>query len=362
MGRHAAVDTSIIISNRNGRDYLVECLASALDYSPGRLEVILVDNASTDGSVEAAVALFGDDHRLRVIYSDHDIGRAAAYNLGLRQARGFYLVLLDADTRVAPDWLKHLLYPLKSGNVIGAVQAKLLSYDNPDELDSAGGQTDIVGTPLERGRGRGDAAEADRGQYDREEAEEIFWASSAAMAVRSDVLVRTGYFDPEFNGYLEDLDLCWRIRLAGYRVVLAPRAVVYHRRRASPGPDGSPDALSGSDETAFHLNKNQLACVVKNYRLPTLIMVSPLAAAVYLARAMRGFSQGGSVRACAPLRAVWWAIRNRAYLRLERRTIRRKVRKITDREVMRAMMTPGVSLTPRVRYTERASSADSTGG
>jgi len=189
---------SVVILNYNGELFLKRCVNSVLNSRYPNLEVIFVDNASTDGSVKLTRNFFDHDERLQIVESNVNGGCAMGYNLGAVKANGKYVVFLHNDTKVSPDWLKELVNVMESNSTVGVAQSKLLIMDS-NKIFSAGGHFDHFGLCYKRGFG-----EEDQGRYDK--LDEVFFAQSPTMAVRSSALKEVGYFDPLFF-YHEDVDL-----------------------------------------------------------------------------------------------------------------------------------------------------------
>src|SRR2546425_1137542 len=169
---------SIIILNYNGAKYISQCLKSVLISDYRNFELIIVDNNSSDSSIDIVESEFSDN-RIKVIKSDKNLGFAGGNNLGADYAKGDYFVLLNIDTLVDPKWLSELVSVMESDNAIGAAQPKLLSLDDKTVFDSAGDYLDFFGNSFRRG---GDWYEKDKGQY--ESVHEIFSARGAAMITR----------------------------------------------------------------------------------------------------------------------------------------------------------------------------------
>jgi GT2 family glycosyltransferase len=182
---------SIIVLNFNGKKtlgkILEDCLLSVLETNYPNMELIFVDNASTDDSVAFVTKRFSSSSNLRIIRNDKNYGFAEGNNRGIREARGKYLALLNSDTKVDPDWLRELVVAAQNSQV-GAVQSKLLIMNMPTQLDSAGGLIDYYGYPYEIGR----LQEASR--YER--SREIFYAKGASILLKREVLNKTGLIDP----------------------------------------------------------------------------------------------------------------------------------------------------------------------
>lgn len=216
---------AVVILNWNGKGFLSKFLPSVLATSYNGHEVIIVDNGSTDGSVEFLKENFPN---LRIIQFENNLGFAGGYNKALREIEAKYYVLLNSDVEVYPGWLDPMAELLDSDETIAACQPKVMSHANRKFFEysgAAGGWLDKYGYPFAKGR-IFDICEEDKGQYDQQE--EIFWASGAALFIRSDVFHKAGGFDEYFFAHQEEIDLCWRIQLLGYRIFSCPASEVYH--------------------------------------------------------------------------------------------------------------------------------------
>jgi len=215
---------SIVILNWNGINLLKEYLPRVLDASDLDLsEVIVADNGSTDGSTDY-VRWLG----LPTIEFAENHGYAGGYNLALEQIATPYAILLNSDVAPRPGWDRALLDYMESHPGCGACQPKILSWHNPEKFEYAGacgGFIDRNGYPYCRGRIFG-TVETDRGQYDTPV--ECDWATGAALMVRTGLYRRLGGLDTSFFAHMEEIDLCWRIRLEGMTVAAVPAAAVMH--------------------------------------------------------------------------------------------------------------------------------------
>ncbi len=218
---------SIVIPHLRGTEYLLNLLddlkQEAMDV--GRVEVLLVDNASTDGSS----ALAGEMHPwIKVLPLKKNLGYAGGCNHGIRSSRGKWIWLINDDIRIKPGSLRACLTIAESAPDIAAVQPKILSLIEEGKFDyagGAGGMIDKYGYPFALGR-IGGALETDEGQYDS--SREIFWASGTACFWKRSVLKKIGLLDAFYFAHMEEIDLSWRAWTAGYRILSAPEAVVYH--------------------------------------------------------------------------------------------------------------------------------------
>lgn len=236
---------SVIIPSRNGREYLDTCLASVLSQRvEGGFEVLLIDNGSRDGTADYVRGRYSD---VKVLEPGRNIGFCGGFNLGVRHACGRYLVLLDNDTRVRPDWLRSLVLAAKAEPRAGAITSKLVLMGQPTLLNAAGLLLFDDGFGACRGW-----LEEDRGQY--EQREEVFGGPGCGLLLRREALTEVGSLDHSFVVYYEDADLCWRMRLHGWRVIYEPKAVVEHRHSGS----------TASPTFIFLMNRNRIFMMLKN--------------------------------------------------------------------------------------------------
>jgi len=187
--------------------------------------VIVADNASTDGSMELVKSSFPS---VKCLYNLTNEGFAGGYNWALKHVNADYYVLLNSDVEVTPGWIEPIISLMETDPKIAACQPKLLSYHQPQLFEyagAAGGWIDSLGYPFSRGRVF-DVCETDEGQYN--DPEPVFWASGAAMFVRASVYHEMGGLDDSFFAHQEEIDLCWRMQLAGYKIMSCPASVVYH--------------------------------------------------------------------------------------------------------------------------------------
>lgn len=221
-----ANSVALVILNYNGAELLTNYLPSVLEsVADMPYRVIVADNASTDNSIEVLKAQFPE---VELIVLSENFGFAEGYNQALRQIEASYYILLNSDVKVIPGWIEPCLEQLKSDPELAACQPKIKALMNPSAFEyagAAGGWIDSLGYPFCRGRIFA-TVEEDEGQYD--EIEEIFWASGAAMFIRADLFETFGGFDPDYFAHAEEIDLCWRLKRAGYSIKAVPQAEVYH--------------------------------------------------------------------------------------------------------------------------------------
>ncbi|MBI1289119.1 MAG: glycosyltransferase [Flavobacteriales bacterium] len=215
---------AVVILNWNGKSFLEKFLPIVVKYSQ-QATVYVADNASTDDSVS-----FIQEHHpeVKLIETGGNLGFAGGYNKALENLNEAYFVLLNSDVEVTENWLQPIIDLMDKDRNIAACQPKILQYDHKTYFEyagAAGGFIDRFGYPFCRGR-IFETTEEDHGQYN--DAREVFWATGACMFVRGSVYKELGGLDDDFFAHMEEIDLCWRIKRAGYKVMVEPQSVVYH--------------------------------------------------------------------------------------------------------------------------------------
>ena len=219
------ISTAVVILNWNGRQHLEQFLPSVVKHTPRQVRIIVADNGSTDNSVSFVKVNYPT---VEIIELKENHGFAKGYNLALEQVDAECFVLLNSDVEVTEGWLEPLVATITNDPNVGAVAPKLRSYGYRDKFEyagAAGGYIDLLGYPFCRGRILS-TLESDCGQYD--DKREVFWASGAAFCCRAELFRRAGGFDADFFAHMEEIDLCWRMQLMGYKIMVEPRSVVYH--------------------------------------------------------------------------------------------------------------------------------------
>ena len=242
---------SVVILNWNGRRHLERYLPSVVAHTEGDAEVVVADNGSTDDSLQWLRLNYPD---VRVIRLDRNYGFAGGYNRALREVESEYVLLLNSDVEVTAGWWQPLVEVLDTESDVAAVAPKLLADMERTKFEyagAAGGFIDYLGYPFCRGRILSNVEE-DRGQYDNRR--DIFWASGAAMCCRREVFNSLGGFDEDFFAHMEEIDLQWRMQLAGWRIVVEPKSVVYHLGGGT---------LPASSRKIFLNHRNNLAMLFK---------------------------------------------------------------------------------------------------
>ncbi len=273
----------VVILNWNGCSHLRTFLPSVVRDTPSHVGIVVADNGSTDGSVEM---LHGEFPGVEVLVLDRNYGYAGGYNRALTRIDADYYILLNSDVETSPGWCEPLITALEADPQLAAVQPKLRACRQRgcfEYAGASGGFIDVLGYPFCRGRILF-TTERDEGQYDTYR--DCFWASGACMACRRELFTLVGGFDEAFFAHMEEIDLCWRAQLAGYRIAVEPASVVYHLGGGT---------LSVDSPRKLYLNyRNNLWMLYKNLSSGRLWCVLPLrmamdgaSALVYLVRGQR---------------------------------------------------------------------------
>jgi len=279
---------SLVIPHHRGSGPLLACLDALRVAAPADADWILVDDGSRDDSVARARAAHP---HLRVVTQPRRTGFAAAANAGARAARGSLLLFLNDDTVPQPGFSEALRARLRAEPRAVAVQPKLLQARDPGRFDhagAAGGGLDLLGYPFARGRVF-DEIERDHGQYDA--ALPVFWASGAALLVERAAFESAGGFDESFFAHMEEIDLCWRLQLAGGEVWCEPAAVVHHVGGATLGP--------GSFRKHFLNHRNSLLMLCSNTPALRLAGLLPLRLLLEAVASLERLARGDLTHALA---------------------------------------------------------------
>ncbi|MCK4817156.1 glycosyltransferase family 2 protein, partial [bacterium] len=248
---------SVIIVNWNGKHHLEECLSSLSRQTFKNFESILVDNGSTDGSVKFVSEKFPD---IRIVTLEQNEGFCIGNNIGLQHSTGEFVALLNNDTRVEPHWLAELLKEMLGDPKIGICASCMINYFQPDLLDTAGDGYDICGVGFKIGNGFPESGYRDK-RY-------VFAACAGGALYRRSMTEEIDFFDEDFFAVGEDLDLSFRAKLAGYKCIYVPNAVVNHKINQTVGP--------GSDFLLYHARRNVEYTYFKNMPLALLLLMWPI--------------------------------------------------------------------------------------
>jgi len=309
----SAPKVSIIIVNYNGKELLQKCLDSLLKVNYDNFEIILVDNNSTDGTVEFITKNYPS---LIIIKLDSNKGFAEPNNVAAKISKGKYLLFLNNDTVVTPNFISEMVKVMETDKKIAVCQSLLLKPDG--SVDSSGDFIDHLGVVY-------------NSKTKIDEIREVSSARGASMLVRSDIFEKLDGFDQKFFITFEDVDLCWRSWILGYRVLIIPTSIVYH--------EGGITIKKIKSEIAFHGFKNQLAMKITNFE-PILAMRNMmLFFGIYGIRELKiwlDYTISGSTKLSsteyedniAPkpsfkviAKSIFWVLSNYGYLLKKQRTI-----------------------------------------
>ena len=266
---------SVIVLNWNGINFLERCLGSLMAQTYSPVEIIVVDNASTDGSRGFVEKRFP---RVRIIANERNLGFGGGNNVGIRASRGKYIMVLNNDTHVEAKCIEALKCSIEKKERYGACASKILLTNKENVIDAAG---IVVGWDgLSIGRGRLEPG----GRYDEEA--EVFFASGCACLYRKEMLDDIGLYDDDFFAYAEDTDLGWRAQLAGWKCIYSPRAIVYHVHSASSG--------TYSHLKAYLVERNRIWVAIKNFPLPLLVLGQGYTLCRYFWQAYGAFAGQGA--------------------------------------------------------------------
>ena len=299
-----------MVVNWNRKELLRACLASVERQEGVAFETIVVDNGSVDGSADMAEREFA----ARVIRNAGNRGFCAANNQGIAAAQGKFIALLNNDAEAAPGWLAALHRACSSGPEVGMAASKILVWEDPRRIDKAG----HLIFPDGQNRGRGSGA-LDEGQFDRPE--EVLWPDGCAAMYRKEMLDRIGGFDEDFFAYADDAELGLRARIAGWKCLYAPDAVVRHHRGATLG--------KGSAERLELIERNSVLLALKLFPW-SLLWLNPVFFAVRVAAGLGMARRGAGDTAHFPGIAGKWAMA-RAILRGDLRALRMAPRMLRKR-------------------------------
>lgn len=243
---------AVVILNWNGEFFLEKFLPSVYNSTYPNIEFIIGDNGSTDNSISFVQEYYPT---IRIIQNAENFGFAGGYNKILEHVTADYYILLNSDVEVTPSWIEPVISFMESQNYIAA-QPKIRAFHQKHHFEhagAAGGHIDYFGYPFCKGRIL-NITEEDKGQYDQEA--EVFWATGAALFIKSSAWHEVGGFDPDFFAHMEEIDLCWRLKKLGYKIGYTPKSIVYHVGGGT---------LHTSNPTKTYLNfRNNLLMLQKN--------------------------------------------------------------------------------------------------
>ncbi len=315
---------SIIIVNWNGGQVFKECLSSLSKIDYPNWELIIVDNGSADGSSEFPRDII-KKQKFEIIKNNKNLGFAPANNQGTEIAKGKYVLLLNNDTKVTPDFLSKLIERIEKDPLIGVIQPKILLMDEPGYLDNAGSFLTRIGFLHHWGFMKKDGKEFN-------EEKEIFSAKGACMLLRKSVINKTGLFDKDFFSYFEESDLCWRVWLAGYKVIFYPESVIYHKL-------GFTIRRLNVTQINYHYYKNRISSLVKNLGSENLLPVLFLHLLISLGIAFIFMLKIKFNSSYMILKAIGWNLANLSNT-LNKRSKVQEMRILDDRALFQKLSVP----------------------
>ncbi len=315
---------SVVNVNWNGKEFLRKHLPSLNNLKYPNYEVIIVDNASTDGSVEFIKKCYPS---FRIVQNKENLGTAEGSNTAIKEAKGKYIFWVSNDMEFDPYILNHLVTSCESDESIGICTVKMLRIKNEKlvkEIDSIGADVDIFGFPVSRG-----INEKDNGQYDY--FTEVFFSFGGSMFIRKDLLSIIGGFDSDYFTLADDIDLSWRVHLAGYRVVVEPKAFLYHRVSATLGK------THNRAQKRYISERNTFRTLLKNYSLGYLCLILPLYFIILFMEIVFFVIMGKFQIAKSGLRAIYWNLSHFQDTMSERKKVQ-EFRSVSDSDIIKKML------------------------
>ncbi len=324
---------TVIIPHYNGEAILRDCFASLFQSTKLKINVILVDNGSTDGSVVMTEKEFPS---VQIIKLDRNLGFAGGCNIGLRATTTPFVLILNNDTVHEQGWIERLLAKLQSAENLAVVQPKILSYQDQGYFDysgACGGEMDIFGFPFARGR-IVEEVEIDRGQYD-DFFDRIFWASGTAFLARTDIIKNAGLFDESFFAHMEELDLQWRMQLMGYEIAVEPGSVIRHRSGYTLGAE--------SPFKKYLNHRNSLLMLLSNYSFFITVYIFPVRLLLDYMALLFSVIKGDFGRFTAIIKAHFWILAHPGLIYRKRKLVK-SLRKVSDKKIMSRLYHGSIAL------------------
>ena len=315
---------SIINVSLNGKELLEAHLPSLKNLEYSNYEVIIVDNGSTDGSVEFVKENYPE---FKIIKNQENLGTAEGSNVAIKEAKGKYIFWVSNDMEFDPYILNHLVACCEEDVIIGICTVKMRKIKGGrmiNEIDSLGADLDIFGFPASRG-----IHEQDSGQYDYKT--DIFFSFGGAMFIRRSLLNIIGGYDSDYLTLADDIDLSWRAHLAGYRVVVEPKAFLYHRVSATLGK------MHNRAQRRYLSERNTLRTLLKNYSLGYLFWILPAYSAILFSEIFFFVVLGKLQIAFFLLKAINWNIVHFGNTLKKRKKVQ-EMRKVNDAKIQEIML------------------------
>ena len=310
---------SIIVVNYNGQHFLGECFASLenLDYPRDKFEVIIVDNASTDGSVQYVRENYP---LVNILQLDKNYGFCKPNNDGVKIASGEYVVFLNNDTAVTKEWLFELVKGVLSEEQIASCASKMLYYDRRNVINTAGGKITIIGGGIYKGYGDKDSPEYSKLEY-------TGFGCGAGVLVKKKLFQCVGGFDEDYFASCEENDLGWKLWLYGYKVLYVPTAVMYHKESGTFGSRSTMESIK-----VYFITRNRLYNIIKNLEAQNVIRALFISLGFNLYRSLRYLVKGNftSIKSIATAHLDF--VKNLRRMLAKRRVVQNN-RKLSDRQL-----------------------------
>lgn len=311
---------SIIIINWNGVNYLKDCLPSIAKQDYKNVELILIDNASSDNSVGYVKKHFPNT---KIVINDKNYGFAEANNIGFKEVTGEYVLFLNNDTVVTKDFLSVLVKEINTDEKIGGIQSKILLMDKPDHYDSIGAYLTNTGILYHYGVSKKVAK-----NYEKKI--DIFSAKGACMLfkkkVLDNILVNGELYDKRYFAYFEETDMCHRVWLAGYKIIYTPDSLIYHKM-------GGTSTRFNNSFVQYHSFKNRMSSYIKNLNMLHLIQIMPVHLVVCEVYACIYLFKGNIQMFMAVQKAIGWNVSQLSETLKRRKFINEKIRRVKDKEI-----------------------------
>ena len=309
---------SVVIVNYNQKELTLNCLKSLSKITYPNIQIIVIDNNSEDDSAKVIASEYP---KIKLVRNKENTGFTGGNNEGLKYTDGEYILLLNNDTVVTPNFIEPLVEDFLSQKDLGVVQSKMFVMDEPSLLDNVVSFQTLTGFLFHQGYLDTDKPDYQRFLYS-------FSAKGACMMIDRKVL-DLGLFDEEYFAYFEETDLCWRVWLMGFKVGFEPRSIIYHKM-------GATSSKMNSSFVHYHSFKNRIRTIIKNAECKTLLWMLPIHVIICLSLAGYFFiirSDGAK----SVIKALWWNITHIAKTMSLRKKIQAS-RKMTDNQIFKIVM------------------------
>lgn len=319
----------MIVLNHNSLQKLGEnslrFLKSIAQTRYDNLEIVVVDNASTDGSDTVIESWAKEAPHVKLVRLSRNMGYAGGNNRGVKMCgdAAEYFVFLNNDVEVEEDWLEKIIDVMEYDRSVAAAQPKILQLRQRELIDSLGGLIDRVGRAYDLGHDMPDKDSTGR-------ALEVFYARGAAIAIRAELFKNLGGFDEDYFIYYEETDLCWRLRLQGYRIITVPAAKIYHLGGGTTG--------GATPNTVYLRRRNQLITLLKNYNTLNALRYGAALTLIYILFIVKRLTIDRDYHtAAAVFKSLLWVLRNLKKI-FSKRAIIQKMRKVSDNTILPSML------------------------